>query len=559
MEEKDTKKSTQGKGKGKNKKQTINLNEFINAGSPAAGFTAVPVQPVRWSEVCDDDDNEFSGSKNQADIFILPNAPKSARGPDIDINQVPTQPPFICYLSNLPFEATEDDVLKFFKDLKVSRVDLSKDPSMTNPRSRGQGLCEFPDRDTLIDAFRYNNDTIKNRPIRLSLFSYDAERKNYGRERDNDKEDRTAGDWRSNKSNDDKPRFTPNRSYADSNHFGNRSRDNNYNNRNTYNRDNSYDNRSSYNNRNQSNRNSDNNYSNQDSESDGYKYLAKNLDSNLKFTNQNDEPPKERPKLNLAKPTNRRIEQQPTLPLNQERNENDANSESTSRRTSESEKPEVRKKLVLLPKSKNTENTDSVNQPVKTNPSIFGEAKPVDTTKRLQEIESKLQEKVIDEKEVENLIEKPLARDMVKRLSDSSSHASERHSVEKSFERSNYNRDNRQDRGNNRFDNGGYRKNTGNRNNNRRDDHKLNTTGNRNENSNYNRDNRDNRFNKYNNNNRHNNNWNNNDYIDKRSNDFDQERANRTDNRFSGNRQIVKPEVSLNQKNKFSLLKEEMD
>lgn len=173
MEEKDTKKNvSQGKGKGKNKKQTMNLNEFVNAGQTQVGFTAVPA--MRWSDVMDDeeDDPNSYGSKNQDSVIVLPNAPKSIRGPDIDLNQVPNQPPFICYLSNLPYEASEDDIQKFFKDIKITRIELSKEPGLSG-RMRGQGTCEFPDRQTLIDAFTYNQDTIKNRQIKLSLNSFE--------------------------------------------------------------------------------------------------------------------------------------------------------------------------------------------------------------------------------------------------------------------------------------------------------------------------------------------------------------------------------------------------
>ena len=160
-----------GKGKGKNKKQTMNLNEFVNAGQPPAGFTT---SGLRWSAVMEDEDEDSKefGSNLQDNVIVLPTAPKAQRGPDIDIDQVPTQPPFLCYMSNLPFEAVEDDIQKFFKDLKITRIDLAREPGVTG-RMRGQGTCEFPDRQTLIDAFTYNNETIRNRPIKMSIHSFE--------------------------------------------------------------------------------------------------------------------------------------------------------------------------------------------------------------------------------------------------------------------------------------------------------------------------------------------------------------------------------------------------
>jgi translation initiation factor 4B len=93
-------------------------------------------------------------------------------GPDIDINKVPTQPPFICYLSNLSFEATEEDIHKFFKDLKLIRVEITKETGSNN-RMRGQCVCEFPDRQSLIEAFTFNQEPIRARPVKLSLSSYE--------------------------------------------------------------------------------------------------------------------------------------------------------------------------------------------------------------------------------------------------------------------------------------------------------------------------------------------------------------------------------------------------
>lgn len=49
----------------------------------------------------------------------LPTAPKSVRQSEIDMELIPKRPPFKAYLSNISFEADEDKIKNFFRDLKV--------------------------------------------------------------------------------------------------------------------------------------------------------------------------------------------------------------------------------------------------------------------------------------------------------------------------------------------------------------------------------------------------------------------------------------------------------
>lgn len=51
--------------------------------------------------------------------IILPTAPKAARGPDVDMSKVPSKPPYTVYLGNLPYDVSDEDVIKFFRTLKV--------------------------------------------------------------------------------------------------------------------------------------------------------------------------------------------------------------------------------------------------------------------------------------------------------------------------------------------------------------------------------------------------------------------------------------------------------
>lgn len=52
--------------------------------------------------------------------IILPTAPRAACDLVIDESKIPQNGPFLAYLSNLPYEVTEADIIQQFKDLKVN-------------------------------------------------------------------------------------------------------------------------------------------------------------------------------------------------------------------------------------------------------------------------------------------------------------------------------------------------------------------------------------------------------------------------------------------------------
>lgn len=47
----------------------------------------------------------------------LPTAPRSARGTDDE--RIPNSPPYVAYITNIPFETIEEDIEEFFRDLQV--------------------------------------------------------------------------------------------------------------------------------------------------------------------------------------------------------------------------------------------------------------------------------------------------------------------------------------------------------------------------------------------------------------------------------------------------------
>lgn len=62
---------------------------------------------------------EGFSSRSSKDPVILPTAPRAARGPGIDEENIPTNPPYVAYISNLPYDVDEADLADFFADMKV--------------------------------------------------------------------------------------------------------------------------------------------------------------------------------------------------------------------------------------------------------------------------------------------------------------------------------------------------------------------------------------------------------------------------------------------------------
>lgn len=61
----------------------------------------------------------MASDAKKLDKVMLPTAPKAARGPDVDMDLIPTTPPFTAYVGNLPYEVNEEDISKFFQKMNV--------------------------------------------------------------------------------------------------------------------------------------------------------------------------------------------------------------------------------------------------------------------------------------------------------------------------------------------------------------------------------------------------------------------------------------------------------
>ncbi|KAH7946124.1 hypothetical protein HPB49_020561 [Dermacentor silvarum] len=187
--------------KHKVKGKTLNLNDFLGGDQEApSGYAVVNTRRINWADTMENeavDVEKFTIDYKRDEKIILPTAPKAARGPDVDLSRVPNRPPYTVYLGNLPYDVCDEDVIKFFRGLKVSSVRLPRE-SGDKGRMRGFGYAEFPDRSTLLEALGYNNENLKGRSLKVSLAE---EHDNEGRERGNrdiGRSDRSlGGDWRS--------------------------------------------------------------------------------------------------------------------------------------------------------------------------------------------------------------------------------------------------------------------------------------------------------------------------------------------------------------------------
>lgn len=182
--------------KGKKKKGvTVDLWSFLADGT---GTPNVPLKSSSWADDVEDDHEGFSSRSNK-DPVILPTAPRAARGPGIDEENIPAGPPYVAYISNLPYDVDETDLTDFFADMRISNMRLPKDAN----KIRGYGYVEFEDRQSLIDALSMTNTTIKTRRVRIEVSNSSNDERRGGRmgrdnRRDNyDDPERTSGDWRS--------------------------------------------------------------------------------------------------------------------------------------------------------------------------------------------------------------------------------------------------------------------------------------------------------------------------------------------------------------------------
>lgn len=96
---------------------------------------------------------------------VLPSAPKSIRtGQEIDPKLLPTCAPFLATITNIHFEAKEEEIMNCFTPIKVIRVDFNSD----NGRFSGTAAIEFPTIDDLVQGLGISK-MVKGRPFYVQL------------------------------------------------------------------------------------------------------------------------------------------------------------------------------------------------------------------------------------------------------------------------------------------------------------------------------------------------------------------------------------------------------
>lgn len=113
---------------------------------------------------------------------------------------MPTTGPFQAYLSNIPYDLNEDELVALFQDLKIKNVRLPKEEKTS--RAKGFGYIEFEDRASLCTALSLGDPTLKGRIIKIELatnLDSGGRGGNRGRRdggRDQTSSDRMTGNWR---------------------------------------------------------------------------------------------------------------------------------------------------------------------------------------------------------------------------------------------------------------------------------------------------------------------------------------------------------------------------
>ncbi|KAK4882866.1 hypothetical protein RN001_006185 [Aquatica leii] len=194
--------ASSGKKGKKIKGITLALNDFLQETPGAPASVPIRKSNITWADEVEDNYDQYESSRPKANV-VLPTAPKSARGFDEFNERIPQHPPYNAYITNLPYDVQEEEIAEFFGDLKISNMRIPKDerPGET-PRLKGFGYIEFEDRESLIGALSITDCTLKNRRIRIEIAdNSDNDRKRGGRMDNNrdrqDRSDVTSGDWRS--------------------------------------------------------------------------------------------------------------------------------------------------------------------------------------------------------------------------------------------------------------------------------------------------------------------------------------------------------------------------
>jgi len=154
------------KGRKKAKGTTVDLAEFLAKTGQAPQNTVATTIQVRgtgsWADEVDDDD------VGQTKQIFLPTAPRAAM--EFNDDHVPYSPPFTARIANLSYDTDEEQVKECFERarLKVQTVRLMKDAE-AGGRLKGYGYIDFFERESLVDALQMQEISMNNRKVRIDL------------------------------------------------------------------------------------------------------------------------------------------------------------------------------------------------------------------------------------------------------------------------------------------------------------------------------------------------------------------------------------------------------
>lgn len=148
----------QGKGKKKSKEVTkVSLDEFRQIDAPH-GHSVVSLKSLDWAETMADYDQQATETQQ----IIVPAAPRAQRGPGVDYESLPNEPPFRVSLFNLPMAAEEKDICeRFFHGLDVKRVDINSKSSTT---------VELGSKEDLYEALCKDGSSIRGKTVNVCLY-----------------------------------------------------------------------------------------------------------------------------------------------------------------------------------------------------------------------------------------------------------------------------------------------------------------------------------------------------------------------------------------------------